>query len=202
MGRVSKRRSRGGTLMSEPITERVRWTTADLELFPDNGTRYEIVDGELFMAKASHWRHQRACGIIFQELHTWSMKTGMGQASINPGVLFSETDNVIPDVVWGSHERLSILLDEAGHLIGAPELVVEVLSPGAENERRDREAKLKLYASRGVLEYWIVDWRLQQVEVYQRERATLHLIGTLFANDELNTPLLPGFVCPVVRLFV
>jgi len=188
--------------MSEPIIERVRWTAADLELFPDNGTRYEIVDGELFMAKAPHWYHQRTCGIIFQELHTWSVNTGMGQASINPGVLFSETDNVIPDVVWSSHERLSLLLDEAGHLTGAPELVVEVLSPGAENERRDREAKLKLYASRGVQEYWIVDWRLRQVEVYRREQATLRLIATLFAGDQLSTPLLPGFTCPLTRLFV
>ena len=79
--------------------------------------------------------------------------------------------------------------------------VVEVLSAGAENERRDREAKLKLYESRGVREYWIVDWRLQQVEVYRREQALLRLAATLFAEDELATPLLPGFTCPVARLF-
>jgi hypothetical protein len=48
--------------MSNSTEERVRWTTADLDLFPDDGTRYEIVDGELFMAKAPHWRHQRTCG--------------------------------------------------------------------------------------------------------------------------------------------
>lgn len=80
--------------------------------------------------------------------------------------------------------------------------MVEVLSPGTENERRDREAKLKLYASRGVQEYWIADWRLQQVEVYRRENATLVLIATLLSNDELRSPLLPGFTCPVARFFV
>ena len=187
--------------MNEPVTERVRWTTADLELFPDNGTRYEIVDGELFMAKAPHWRHQLTCGRIFHALDEWSQHTGRGQASINPGVLFSEADNVIPDVVWSSNERLAVLMDDAGHLTGAPELMVEVLSPGTENERRDREAKLKLYASHGVQEYWIVDWRLQQVEVYRRERAMLHLIATFFINDELSTPLLPSFACSVARFF-
>lgn len=100
----------------------------------------------------------------------------------------------------GSNERLAILLDEAGHLTAAPELIIEVLSPGVENERRDREAKLKLYSSRGVREYWIVNWQLQQVEVYRREQATLVLVATLFTNDELSSPLLPGFVCPVIRL--
>lgn len=60
--------------------------------------------------------------------------------------------------------------------------------PGVENERRDREAKLKLYLSRGVQEYWIGDWFLQQVEVYRRENATLGLIATLLTNDELRSP--------------
>ncbi|KAB8320309.1 Uma2 family endonuclease [Tolypothrix campylonemoides VB511288] len=189
--------------MSQTASEGVRWTTTDLDLLPENeGTRYEIIDGELFMTRAPHWKHQRTCGRIFRELDFWSEFSGLGEASITAGVLFSESDNVIPDVVWASNERLAILLDEAGHLTGAPELVIEVLSPGVENERRDREAKLKLYASRGVQEYWIADWRLQQVEVYRRENATLRLIATLLANDEITSPLLPGFSCSVARFFM
>lgn len=66
-------------------------------------------------------------------------------SDIAPAIIFSDADNVIPDVVWASHERLKYLLDEAGHLTGAPELVVEVLSPGEKNEKRDKETKLKLY---------------------------------------------------------
>lgn len=105
-------------------------------------------------------------------------------------------------MVWISKERLAILLDSQGHLTGAPELVVEVLSSGTENERRDREVKLKLYGSRGVQEYWILNWQLQQVEVYRREKAVLKLVATLLTTDELSSPLLPNFVCPVARLFV
>lgn len=187
--------------MSQTTTEGVRWTTADLDLLPDNGTRYEIIDGELFMTRAPHWGHQETCGKIFQELNTWSRSSGLGRAAINPGIIFTDADNVIPDVVWVSNERLTLLLDDAGHLTGSPELVVEVLSSGEENERRDREVKLKLYSLRGVQDYWVVDWRLQQVEVYRREQATLGLVATLFTNDELSSPLLPGFICPVTRLF-
>jgi Uma2 family endonuclease len=105
-------------------------------------------------------------------------------------------------VVWASNERLAVLLDNAGHLTAAPELIVEVLSSGAENERRDREAKLKLYSARGVQEYWIVDWQKQQIEVYRREKAVLRLILTLFTTDELNSPQLPGFIFHVARLFI
>lgn len=77
-----------------------------------------------------------------------------------------------------------------------------MLSAGVENERRDKEVKLKLYASRGVQEYWIINWRLQQLEVYRRERANLVLVETLFSNDELISPLLPGFNCVVGSLFI
>lgn len=179
-----------------------RWTTSDIELLPENGTRYEIIDGELFMSKQPHWYHQRAIGNIYVALHAWSMASGKGQASITPGILFSEADNVIPDVVWISSARLATLMDEAGHLTGAPELVIEVLSPGPLQERRDREAKLKLYESRGVQEYWIVDWRLQQVEVYRREQAQLKLQHTLFAADTLASPLLPEFACTIGSFFL
>ena len=187
--------------MNQTISDKVRWTTADLELLPDNGDRYEIIDGELFMTLAPHWGHQKAIGNLYQELNTWSRSTGFGEAGINPGLIFTEADNVIPDLVWASNERLAILLDAAGHLTAAPELIVEVLSPGADNERRDRDLKLRLYSVRGVQEYCIVNWQLQQIEVYRREQASLRLIATLLSNDELTSPLLPGFSCFVSWIF-
>ncbi len=188
--------------MNSTTDERVRWSSSDLMLFPDNGCRYEIIDGALFVTRAPHWGHQRVSGNINSELRGWSLKTGLGEAVATPGIIFSDADNVIPDVVWIRKERLATLLDESGHLTGAPDLVVEVLSAGGENERRDREAKLKLYASRGVQEYWIVDWRLQQIEVYRRQQAVLKLTATLFDKDDLVSPLLPGFSCSTSSLFV
>jgi Uma2 family endonuclease len=93
------------------------------------------------------------------------------------------------------------LIDAAGHLLGAPDIAIEVLSLGTENEKRDRKIKLKLYSSRGVLEYWIADWRNKQVEVYRRENGILKLEMTLFVSDILSSPLLPEFACPLVQIF-
>jgi len=79
--------------------------------------------------------------------------------------------------------------------------VVEVLSPGPANERRDRVVKLDLYSRRGVPEYWIIDWSSRQVELYRRQEPRLRLIATLREAEGLDSPLLPGFRLPVAQLF-
>ncbi|MBW4443614.1 MAG: Uma2 family endonuclease [Plectolyngbya sp. WJT66-NPBG17] len=187
--------------MNQPTTERMRWTIADLELLPQDDRRYEIIDGELLVTRAPHWGHQKAAGRSYSTLEQWSLETQLGEASFTPGLIFGEADNVIPDVVWISRERLAASLDQAGHLTAAPELVVEVLSSGAENVRRDRELKLRLYSTRGVREYWIIDWQAQQMEVYRRESAALALVATLFPSDEVTSPMLPGFRMSIASLF-
>ncbi|WP_017326711.1 Uma2 family endonuclease [Synechococcus sp. PCC 7336] len=179
----------------------VRWTVTDLELLPDDGRRYEVIDGELFVTRAPHWKHQNVSVRIGMALEGWSIQSGLGEAAVNPGLVFSEADSVIPDVVWASHERLASMLDKAGHLIAAPELVVEILSPGEKNERRDREVKLKLYSSYGVLEYWIADRKQQKVEVYRRDRGILKLVLSLHADDDLTSPILPEFSILISQLF-
>ncbi|MBW4482970.1 MAG: Uma2 family endonuclease [Tildeniella torsiva UHER 1998/13D] len=180
----------------------VHWTTKDIEALPENEwVRYEIIDGELFVTRSPHCKHQQVAGRIFAALDAWSIAQGFGEAFIMPGLIFSDSDNVSPDVVWGSTERIAQIQDEAGHLQGAPELVVEVLSPGKANEERDRSAKLKLYSIQGVLEYWIVDRTAQRIEIYRREQAQLTLITTLLAQDTITSPLLPGFAVGVARLF-
>ena len=168
--------------------EQLLWTSADLELMPDNGNRYEIINGELF-------------GNFYAKLKLWSDQTKLGYTAVGAGVIFGDKDDVIPDVVWVSKEKYEILIDRAGHLLGAPDLAIEVLSAGTENEKRDREIKLKLYSSRGVLEYWIADWRAKQIQVYRRENGVLKLVVTLFATDTLTSPLLPDFSCLISQIF-
>ena len=182
-------------------TAALRWTSADLEVLPDDGKQYEIIDGELYVSRKPDLEHQLTSGHIFVALHQWSRATGSGVAIIEPGIIFAEDDDVAPDVVWVSHSRLAAIRGTDGKLHAAPELVVEVLSPGATNERRDREAKLKLYSRQGVHEYWIADWQHRQVQAFRRQNAALHLAATLFAQDILESPLLPGFSCPVADLF-
>ncbi len=183
------------------MSDTLRWTTADLAALPDNGNRYEIIEGELYMSRQPSWHHQFACASLIHALFDWSLQSGIGHVNSTPGVVFDDDDNVVPDVVWISHARLATGLDPAGHLTVAPELVIEVLSPGLANAERDGEVKRKLYSRRGVQEYWLVDWQRQQVTVYRREQAALVLQATLFADDTLASPLLPGFACAVRRLF-
>lgn len=179
----------------------LRWTSTDLEVLPDDGKRYEIVDGELYVSKQPHWHHQFVCTRLLRFLDEWNEQTGVGVTNQAPGLIFGEGDDVVPDVVWISRERLATALDDAGHLRVAPELAIEVLSPGKANEDRDRKAKLTLYSRQGVQEYWIVDWRQRQMEVYRREQAALELVATLYEQDQLSSPLLPGFTRPVATLF-
>jgi Uma2 family endonuclease len=187
--------------MSQTI-EKIRWTSRDLEGLPENEwVHYEIIDGELFMTRSPHRRHQQISGKIFRQLDAWSESSNLGEAIIMPGIIFSDADNVSPDVVWVSNDRLAEIEDEAGHLTGAPELVVEVISPGQQNERRDREVKLKLYSIQGVREYWIANRFTQQVEIYRRENAQLRLTATLLAEDTITSPLLPGFSCAIATFF-
>jgi len=179
----------------------MRWTSADLEVLPDNGKRYEIIDGELYVEQSPTYHHQFTCGQIFSHLNLWSRETGLGEANFGTGIIFADDDDVIPDVVWTSRDRLSKVLGQDGHFHAAPDLVVEVLSPGSANERRDRQTKLKLYSRRGVLEYWIVNWLLREISVYRRRGKGLKLQATLRASDTLTSPLLPGFKCGVGQIF-
>lgn len=178
-----------------------RWTSADLERMPDDGNRYEIIDGELYMSTQPHYYHQFVCAKFVHHLETWNDEAGLGDVVIAPGLIFADDDDVAPDIVWISNSRLAVALRPDGKLHDAPDLVIEVLSPGSVNERRDRVAKLKLYSRRGVSEYWIASWQTRTVYVYRRDGAELKLVGTLGEADTLESPVLPGFSCPLSLLF-
>src|SRR5215470_2317473 len=94
-------------MKKEETTAAIRFTSADLETFPDDGKRREIIDGELYVSKQPNWYHQTVCGRIFAALDDWSVATGAGGASVAPGLIFAEDDDVAPDVVWASATRLA-----------------------------------------------------------------------------------------------
>lgn len=192
------------TTATKPRTRvRTRRFTSDLlELIEgDPGNRYEIIDGVLHVSTMPHWNHQLVGSNAVHALAAWDPRGERGQVATTPGLVFAQDDDVAPDLVWASNERISAAIDEAGHLTLAPELVLEVLSRGAANVRRDREAKLALYSRHGVLEYWIADWRMKQLDVFRRRGDALEPVATLGEGDTLESPLLPGFAMPVADLF-
>jgi Uma2 family endonuclease len=181
----------------------LRFTVDDLEALPDplDDTRYELIDGELLVAHQPHWEHQFTSGTLFMALQIWSRQTGLGVANLAPELIFSPEDDVAPEVVWISRERRAQGVQDNGKLYVAPEIAIEILSPGSTNERRDRDLKRKLYAREGVEEYWLVDWRIRQIEIYRREGSIFELATTLTNADDITSPLLPGFTFPVRDLW-
>jgi Uma2 family endonuclease len=178
---------------------RLRYTSGDLELLPDvEGVRYEIIDGDLYVSKAPEVAHQLASHRVAFVLQRWDEEAKLGKAIPAPGVIFAPDQDVIPDLIWIRNDRFETAVDESGHLRVAPDLVVEVLSPGSVNERRDRELKLNLYSRQGVHEYWIVDWQRHTLQLYRRAEAELRLVATLEDADTLTSPNLPGFSCRIV----
>jgi Uma2 family endonuclease len=191
-------------ITSEKITaNQIKWTSSEVELLLTNDKLYELVNGDLYiMTRSPRWEHQNAIMTIGFALSQWSLKTKLGKAMITPGIVYSDTDNVIPDLVWISQEKLANSLDESGHLTNSPELIVEVLSYGKNDVKRDKEIKLKLYSAKGVIEYWIVDWKNKQVEIYRRNQGKLELVFTLFSQDKITTPLLPELIIKVADIFI
>ncbi len=186
------------------MVTRRRWTTTDLaEVTGErrDGDRHEIIDGELFVSTQPHINHQIVCGYIFARLLSWSGISGLGIPVLSPGVIFRSDTAVAPDVVWLSHERFARASHPDGKLHLAPELMVEVVSPGGTNSQRDRETKRRLYGREGVQEYWIVDWQDRSVQVYRRDDEQLVLATTVTQHDVLQSPLLPGFEVPVAQFF-
>ncbi len=111
----------------------IKRTIADLEALPEDGRRYELIEEELSVSAPPHWSHQRAC--LTSALGAWSMSLSI--VNIAPGVIFGEEDAVASDVIWANREQLEILDAQTGKLRAAPDLSIEALSPGQENERQD-----------------------------------------------------------------
>ncbi len=168
----------------------------------DDGNRYELIDGALHVTTQPHLEHQRIVKKLSYALTGWDARSGADEVIIAPGVIFSDRNAVAPDLVWLSNERaVDVLAPGDGKLHGPPDLVVEVLSQGSANERRDREIKRELYDRYGVEEYWVVDRFTRRVDIYRRQEGALALVARPGVDAELISPLLPGFACPVATLF-
>ena len=125
----------------------------------------------------------------------------IGIVAPGAGAEFSDYDSVIPDLVFVRNERWDKIVANE-RFVAAPNLVIEVLSPGNQNRKRDLEAKRGLYARFGVEEYWIVDCENRCVMIFRLHEQILEETVVLHDSDDLTSPSLPGFVVKVGSLFV
>lgn len=176
-------------------------TIDDLTTLPDDdGNIYELIEGELIVSSAPTLLHQDVIGNLFFWLRSYLQHNPIGRVIMTPGVIFDRHNGVIPDLVFLTNEQLEAVGADA-HIHLAPALAVEVVSPGRENARRDRVKKLRVYDKFGVGEYWVADPEARTLEIYRRGEGALALAATLSGEDEINTPLLPGFTCTPARVF-
>ena len=175
-------------------------TVADLEATPDDGNRYEIIEGELFVSRAPSVPHQRIIHNLQMSLGSYLARNPIGILVPGAGVILSDNNAVIPDLLFIAEERRAEIAT-GDKITGAPDLIIEVMSPGAENRQRDLIIKRQLYGKYGVKEYWVIDPENQAVEIYRLRGQSLEKIVTLTHEEDLTSPLLPGFQMKAQEIF-
>ena len=183
-------------------TRDTRLTYDDFLLFPDDGLRHELIDGEHYVTPSPNTRHQELVGRLYLEIGLFLRQNpGMGRIFMAPfDVLFTKWDVVEPDLLFIAGDQIDILTDK--NVQGAPALVVEILSRGT--RKKDEEIKRRLFERSGVREYWIVDPERDRVSIFARqEDGSFPRVAELSRehSDVLTTKLMPGLTIPLIELF-
>jgi len=175
-----------------------RLTYPELRLMPDDGKKYELIDGEVFVTPSPSEKHQRVLANLLVSIHNHVHARKLGRAYIAPfDVVFGEKTALQPDLLFVSAKRLGIIGPE--YVLGAPDLVVEILSPYRQSY--DRVTKLEQYAQHGVTEYWVVDPIAESVEIHVLRGSGYELKGVFAGEETLESPLLPGWQIAAADLF-
>jgi Uma2 family endonuclease len=175
-----------------------RWTYTDYAALPDDGRRYEIIDGVLYMAPAPGEAHQTTVGRLFRHLAALVEDAGLGRVYVAPFDVELAPDVVLqPDVIVILREHSERITPS--RIVGAPDLVVEVVSPGSAGY--DRREKQDAYARAGVPEYWIADPATRTVQLLVLETGKYDPLGVFEGQGMLPSRVVPPSSVPVERFF-
>lgn len=174
-----------------------KFTVKDYMSTPE-GKRYQLLDGEMILAPSPVTRHQTILRRLSRAIEDFVAENALGQVWFAPlDVVLSDHDVTQPDILFVSNSRSGIVTE--ANIQGAPDLVVEILSPGT--AMHDRGYKQSLYGSHGVREYWLVDPDAETVEVLVEEAQALLLHATHLRGGSLTSPLLAGLVIDLEQVF-
>jgi Uma2 family endonuclease len=174
------------------------WTYQDYLDLPDDGYRYEVIWGELYMTPAPNTGHQLTSGELEFALREFVKKNDLGIVLDAPCDVLLEPGGtpVEPDILFIAKERRHIITHQ--NVKGAPDLIVEILSPA--NPEHDRERKFKLYQESNVAEYWIVDPDARTIEIFTLSQGRYSLLGRFGAGQVAASKLLVGFEVAIDRV--
>ena len=176
-------------------------TTKDLLAIPDkNFTVYELLEGEIFVSEHPSLKHQEIVGNLMVRFENYISANSIGKFWFRPGVIFDEHNSAIPDLVFIAKDRIPQIASGI-HIVGAPDLAIEIMSPGTENVRRDQIVKRQTYARFGVKEYWIVEPIVEVIEISRLRENILASVGVFRNADEITSPLLPDLSFTVKDVF-
>ncbi|NPB03111.1 MAG: Uma2 family endonuclease [Thermotogae bacterium] len=187
--------------MKEAVLERSKakfWTYEDYLRNTDEG-RYELINGRLEKMPAPSFMHQRVLSKLFVKLRLWVENRGKGEVLPAPfDVILGEKLVVQPDIVFIAKENLKNV--KGGRLFGAPDLVVEIVSP--QTVRRDTFVKKRLYAEAGVKEYWIVYPEERAIEVWVLKDGKYELHSVAEGEGKVKSEVLKGLEVDVGEVFI
>jgi len=175
-----------------------QWTYEDYAALPNDGNRYEVLHGVLYMAPSPDRWHQKASGAIFYHLYMAVQLTGLGEVYSGPfDVKLSSENTVQPDILVMLNEHLD-RITKAG-VVGAPDLAVEIASPST--ARIDLSEKFYAYAAAGVPEYWIVNSGSCTVEVFVLRNGIYNSLGIYYGSAVLPSRMVPNLSVRVEQFF-
>ena len=177
--------------------EETHWTAEKYLARPDDGQRYEVIQGDLLMAPAPNVRHQEVTGNIYAILRAFVSANQLGRVFPSPVDVVLGEDLVEPDVVFVSNERAGIVGRE--RINGAPDLVVEVLS--LSTSVRDLRVKWEIYARSGVSEYWVVNPESETVEVLTLVEGAYRTHGLAQGESPVTSKVLEDLSAPLKDVF-
>lgn len=176
-----------------------RLTYEDYLLLPNDGRRHEIIDGEHYVNPAPAPKHQIVSMNLSGTLWQYATRESAGQVITAPcDVILGPDDVLQPDILFVKSQRTDIITGRG--IEGAPDLVVEILSPSSAARRFDEGVKLKRYDRFGVAEYWIVNPDDAWIKVYRRSERGLSLVDQI-ASGSITSPLFPGLSLPLEDIF-
>ncbi|HRF95306.1 MAG TPA: Uma2 family endonuclease [Aggregatilineales bacterium] len=176
-------------MMSEKISTKSKLTATQFAQLPESLSPIELINGDVIEMPAPKQKHQYTVLNVAVFLRGYAQIHG-GEVVIAPMDVYLNEDNVVqPDVFWTRPQNSLCQLGDDGWWHGAPDLVVEVLSPGT--ARHDRVVKLRLYEQFGVYEYWMIDPQERLIEVWGLQGAKfiglgIYEVGDVFVSLVLN----------------
>lgn len=173
------------------------FTAADYRAMPDDGKRYQLVDGEFIVAPAPNTFHQFVQKNLLRIIDTYLVRHPLGSILGAPCDVYLDDQNVYqPDLLYVTRDHAARIQHEGIH--GAPDLVIEILSPSSAGLDRRKRGH---FATAGTVEFWQIDPALRQIQRFVFSENSAKPVALIDEPETFTTPLFPGLTLATAEIF-